>query len=206
MPKFDTAWMESVGPPWDVVCGTAGASTDLNALVAAGHRRIVLADGAILTAALTLSAAQGFIWCPRAIQSLYLGAFGITVTGSTWHLEGFGVNGAPGVGFALQSAFVSLHRIAATNCGSHGIEFGTQGQNHVLMDSMSFDNTGDGLHTVASGPGSIRVTASQFANNTGWGVNDLGNNTNLVANRIISNTAGIINGTPNIDVGNEKIA
>ena len=192
-------------PLVDSFCGTAGENTDLNALVAAGKTRILCGPGAVLTANLTLTGSSGFIVSLFGARALNLGAYTITVDGATWHLEGLSVMSAAGAGFVFASNAngCSLVRCAAQSCGSHGIHVNTSFNDHVIQGCYFLSNGGDGIR-MESGANVCRVIGNFSYGNTGYGINDLSNSAIAVANRIDGNTAGALNGTPAIDVGNKK--
>ena len=201
MAKWDQALQDELGPPWDAVCGTKGLSTDLNAVVAAGHKRIMIAPGAVLTAALVLSTANGWLMSFGGSRMVNLGAFSIVVAASDWHLEGFEVNGASGAGIVLTASGISCTRVSAIGCGTHGFHV-TSGSNHHLLGCRSWSNTGDGLRAEAATTNLVAVMC-YLSFNTGWGVNDIANDCILSGgNRIEGNTAGGINGTPAVNSGN----
>lgn len=207
MPGFwgavDTNKLERTGPIGDSVCGTNGESTDLNALVAAGRSRIILAPGAILTANLTITSA-GFLWSPFHPRNLNLGAFTLTINAGFFHLEGFSIQGASGAGVVvLDVNNVSIVRVGALNCGSHGIHMQSTFDNHEIRACFATGNAGDGIRLDA-GSNYCRLIGNLSTGNTGYGINDLSNSGIVVANRIDGNTAGALNGTPAIDVGNKK--
>ena len=199
MAKYDADFMESVGPPWDAICGTAGMSTNLNAVVAAGHSSIVLAPGAILTANLTLSGSDGAIWSFQHRGRINLGAYYIWISGSNWHLEGFELNGSAStlLAFTGTSANCSVERVLLQSGGSHGMYFTTSGGNHSVTDCAIIGNTGDGVK-IASGSNGNRIVNNQIYGNTGYGVNDASSASIVGLNRIAANTAGNINGTPEV--------
>lgn len=205
MAAWDQALQNRIGPPWDAVCGDDGLSTDLNAVWAAGHRRILLAEGAILTAGLGLNTAGAWIWSPFHPLALNLGAFTLTVNAAYMVLAGFSIQGAAGTGFACQQNAdeLFLERIGAVSCGVHGIHLNNDHDDHVLDRVICRGNTADGIRTKA-GALNVRIINSEMTGNTGFGVNDLDDSSILVGNKINGNTAGQINGTPAIDVGNLK--
>ena len=199
MALIDDAWQKSVGPWADAICGTNGLSTDLNAVVAAGHKRIILAPGAVLTANLTLTASDGYLWSPGHGNSINLGAYYIWISGSNWHLEGFKIAGAAStlLAFTGTSQSCSIHRVRLTGASSHGLYFQTSGNDHEVTGCYIEGNVGDGIK-IASGAGSCRIINNFIYNNTGWGVNDGDNSSVLIANRIAANGSGQITGTPDV--------
>ena len=115
-------------PRFDAFCGDDGDDTDLNALVAGGAKRIVLGIGAVLTGHLTLTASSGFIWSPFNLRAITLGAYTIYIQGSSWHLEGFTINGSAYPAIEVQSGdVITLHRLQLINSW-HGILFDTTGK------------------------------------------------------------------------------
>jgi hypothetical protein len=206
MGLFDQAFHDQVGPPWDAVCGTDGMSTDLNAVVAAGHTRIVLGPGAVLTANLTLSAGSGYIWSPFGPRGINLGARRIIVTGADWRLEGFRLNAGNGgalLEFQGTSQLCTVRDVALTGGSSHGIYFNTSGNDHVVEGCYITGNGGDGINVIA-GAGAVRVVNNFIYNNTGYGLNTAATDGIVVANRLDTNGSGAINGSPAVDVGNKK--
>ncbi len=188
---------------WDVVVGTDGQTTDINAAYAAGHRRMLLVQGAILTANLTLSASTGCLFNPSHPQAMNLGAYTLTVSGSNWNLEGFRLLSATGVALVISGGEASLSRLELRSAGSHGLHITTASNNYTYDRVQCYDNGGDGVR-VESGATNHRFHNCSFFSNTGYGVNDLDDSTILVGNLITPNTAGAINGTPDLDVGNKK--
>lgn len=200
--KVTVANLERLGM-WDVVVGTDGQTTDLNAAAAAGHKRILLAPGAILTANLDLTAAGGCLFSPGHPQNMNLGAFTLTVSGSGWHLEGFRLLNATGVALVVSaSGAIMLSRLELRDASSHGLHITSAGNNFHYDRIQCYNNGGDGVR-VEIGATNHRFHNSEFFSNTGYGVNDLDDSTILVGNLITPNTAGAINGTPDIDVGNK---
>jgi len=204
--NLDTDTMQRLGPWCDGFVGTECKTNDLyEAYVTEGWRNIVLFKGAILTQDLTIAANQVSIWSPYNCQALSLGAHGIIITGVQCKLEGFTINGATGVGILISgTGSVDLHNIASINCGSHGIEVASSANDMNFTKCRMFYNGGDGLRI---GVGAYRTGLSGKSvcyGNTGYGVNDLDDSSILVGNRLDGNTAGAVNGTPDVDVGNAK--
>lgn len=192
-----------LGPWFDGFVGTDGKTNDLYAAyVTEGWRRIVLCAGAILSADLTISANDVYIWSPFHPRSLVLGGKKITVSGSRCFLAGFKIDTASGVGIEI-SGDCNLERIAVRDCGSHGIDVTSTDNDMVFRDLYIRSNGGDGVK-IASGATNLRISNSFIWGNTGYGVNDGDNSSILVGNRLNGNTAGQINGSPDIDVGNLK--
>lgn len=200
--KVTVANLERLGM-WDVVVGTDGQTTDINAAYAAGHRRILLVPGAVLTANLDLSASVGCLFNPSHPQGLNLGAYTLTVSGQNWHLEGFRLLSAAGVALIVSSLTCSISRLELREAGSHGLHVTTASNNFAYDRIQCYNNGGDGVR-VESGATNHRFHNCSFFSNTGYGVNDLDNSTILVGNLMTGNTAGALNGTPDIDVGNKK--
>lgn len=192
----------------DIICGTEAQTTDLNALLTAGHKRILLAPGAILTADVTISASDGYIRSLLLFSTLNLGAYQLTFSGVRWILEGFEVSGATKTGIILTSAsadfiLIGVSSRSHTGASSHGIDLQTT-NNDFRMTGCSFrQNGGDGVKLGASAS-AARIVDNFIWGNTGYGVNDGSDSSIIVANRLNNNTAGAINGTPAIDVGNLK--
>jgi hypothetical protein len=196
MPKVDADWMASVGPWADCICGTNGYSTSLNTCYTAGYRKIIIADGAVLTANLTITGNDGFLWGPgRAGPNL--GAYYIWIQGNNWHVEGFKLSGATStlLAFTTSSAACSVRNMTLTSGSSHGIFFETTGNDHLVEGCYIEGNGGDGVK-IGSGASGVRVVNNFIYNNSGWGVN-CGTTSAIVAlNRIGANTSGQITGTP----------
>jgi hypothetical protein len=199
----DKANLERVGPWADIVAGTDGADTDVNALVAAGHVRIILGHGSVLTASLTISASNGFLWSPRNYRSLTLGAYPLVIDGSFFHLEGFQIAGATGVGITLSTNAnsITIQRVGSVSNTSHGIEIANTFDNDSIENCWIISNGGDGIR-VGAGAANARIVGNTITTNTGYGVNDLDDSTILVSNKLTGNVAGAINGTPDVNVGN----
>ena len=189
--------LERVGPWADIVAGTDGADTDINALVTAGNSKIILGDGAILTASLTITAGGGFLWSPRNARSMNLGAYPLTIDGALFHLEGFGLNGGTGVGIQISTnaSAATLHRVRVESFSSHGVQFNNAFNDHEIINSHLLSNGGDGVK-IQSGANVVRMIGCMSWDNTGYGVNDTSDSAILVANRLDGNTAGAISGTP----------
>ena len=193
----DKTNLERVGPWAEAVAGTDGEDTDVNALVAAGHNRIVLGPGSILTAALGLSAAGGgYLWSPSMARGLNLGAFSITITGTSWHLEGFGLNGGPGVAILITTGAGSttIHRVECRDQTTHGIQGNGTVNNVEIMHCWLWNNTLDGLKIGAS-HANWRVVGNYISLNGGWGINDLSNSVIEGSNYLQGNTTGARNTT-----------
>lgn len=202
--NWDNATGERLGPWFDLFVGTDGRVSDLYAAYNThGARKIVLAAGATLSADLTITAADVFIWSPFN-QSLNLGAKKITVDGvGRVFLAGFRLDGA-GAGIIVQnSGEVWFERVAVQNATSHGIHLLSSVNDATFDRCRLYQNGGDGVRfTAGNHP---RMTNSLSYGNVGYGVNDLTNSSILVANRIANNTAGQINGTPSVYLNLNKL-
>jgi len=200
--KIDTFNLERLGPFCDVVVGTDGRYTDLNQAISDGHTRIILGEGAILTANLSLTAATGFIVSPGSSRNMDLGAFTLSVESSNWHFEGFEISGASGSGIVVSSGnSISIERCDLNTNGVHGVHIQSPVNNVHLSTIRCSSNTGDGVR-MDSGTDNTMVLGSYCSFNTGYGINDLDNSSIVVACRIEGNTAGGINGTPEAEAGN----
>jgi hypothetical protein len=201
----DTTNLEKVGIYADAVCATNGAGTDLNALHAAGAKKIILGPGAVLTANLSLTGNDGWLWSPYNPLALDLGAYKLAVVGHRWHLEGFSVDGSASVGVAVEGSSIlcTIRRVGALNCTSHGIQLNTTSDYHRVEECYIESNGGDGIWINAT-VANAKIFGNHSRLNTGYGVNDLSNSCLLGLNQIDGNTAGALNGTPDQDVGNKK--
>ena len=201
-----TANLERVGPWADIVAGTDGADTDINALVTAGHKRIILGTGSILTANLTLTASDGFFWAPLSPRGFNLGTFSLVISGASWHFEGFKLDGSAGVGLKLTGGGnITLHRVEVRDQTSHGVEGAGTGNDSEIMNCFITNNGGDGVK-IAAAHANWRVGFSFIWNNTGWGINDLSNTVIEGSNRRDSNTAGSLSGTSTTIDGKSRSA
>lgn len=207
MGAWDQALQDRIGPPWDAVAGTDGADTDINALVAAGHKRILIAEGAILTANLVLTSANSALYSPRNPRSINLGAFRIQVDAAFCHLEGFGVNGGAGVGIEVvtNGNYCTIHRCQASGFGSHGIQISNSFNDHQIVGCYCSGNTGSGINIGASAS-TVLVWGNFSWNNTGWGINDLSNSIIEGLNRLDGNTAGARNTSSTTIDGKSKVS
>jgi len=200
----DSDNLHRLGPFIDGFVGTDGKYSDLyEAVNTGGWSRIILAAGATLSADLTLSASNGFIWSPFGPGALSLGGKKITVVGDNWKLQGFKISSPTAIGIEIQGALATLLDITVTGAGSHGVYFNTSDNHHVCDRLRVTACAGDGIHVI-SGCSSVRIYSSFCWSNTGYGVNDQDDSTILVGNYLAGNTAGALNGTPAIDVGNKK--
>jgi len=194
----NTPNLERLGPWFDLFVGTDGRVSDLYAAyVTHGARKIVLCAGATLSADLTISASDVFIWAPFHPEGINLGAKKITVDAATRvHLAGFKLSGS-GAGIVVQNSGEAwLERVHVINATSHGLHL-LSAVNDCIIDRCELvTNGGDGIRFTAGS--SARVHNSLVYGNTGYGVNDLTNSSILLGNRIAANTAGQINGTPSV--------
>lgn len=195
--SVNVANLERVGPFADIIVGTEGRTADLNAAYAAGHRGIILAPGAILTAKLTI-AANCTIWSPHESNRIALGAYGIEVTGGTTFLAGFNVNGGTGVGIENSGGVLHAERVQVNGFSSHGLllSAGSNDQRFDRIDSRS--NGGDGFR-ANSGASYARVCNSMFWSNTGYGFNSLSGTSMIFGVRFYNNAAGSKNGSFALD-------
>jgi len=202
---FTAARMNRLGPWVDEIVGTDGNYASLNSAVAAGATRIILCDGAYLSAALSLTNVNGGFIVHMGPGILNLGAYGITVTEGAWRFEGFRLASGSGVGIYLATNALSSEfaRVRVVGFSSHGIQLGTNANDHLLYGCTCTTNGGDGIK-VGANSSCARIEASMSYGNTGYGVNDTSNSAIVVGNRLDGNTAGAIGGTPSIDVGNKK--
>jgi len=191
--------MDRVAPVFDVVVGTDGSTTDINAAVAAGHTRIALVPGAALTANLVISASNGVLFSLNARETLDIGAYQLQIAGSKWTLRGLKIDGAAGsYGLSLANTDIWVDQCAVYNCW-RGIQNTTASYN-VISGCVSKDNGNDGIENA----GFHHVLAfNRVIDNGGYGVDDISNGCIVFGNVLTGNGSGAINGTPVVDVGNE---
>lgn len=200
------ATLTRVGPIFDATVATDVGQTDINQAYSDGARAIMLGPGAVLTADLAISATT-ILWSPFHPRDLSISStYKISVSANYVTLAGFGIGGGSTVGILVQGSASAciFERILCDGLTSHGLQFTTSGNDHSLSKVWATGNGGDGLK-IHSGAGSIRATDCVFYGNTGYGVNDGDNSSILVANRIATNTAGNINGTPAVYSGLNKL-
>lgn len=194
--------LERLGPWFDVVVGTEGRYTDLNAAVAAGHTRIIITEGAVLTADLLLSGkSNGFIWGPHAPEAINLGAYQIDAQNcSHFHFGGFRVQAVAsksGIVISGTSNGLVFSRVASNGHtgGGHGFEFTTSGHNNVLDGGEAIACAGDGVEISGTGDHQ-RITGGQYRSNTGYGIDSQGSAlTVAIGARITGNGAGSTTGS-----------
>jgi hypothetical protein len=207
--KVTVANLDRVSPIADAIIGTEGEGTDINAAVTAGAKRIILLPGAILTADLSLTASDGFLVGFGSPSTIGLGAYQIDISGARWTLERFRLQGAAKSGIVVSgtAGLVFIDRVfitALTGASSHAIDLqSANADGSVITRVQAWSNGGDGLK-IASGCNAVRAENNSLTSNTGYGVNDGSDASILVGNVLTGNTAGAINGTPDIDVGNKK--
>lgn len=202
--NITAANLNRLGPWADEIVGTDGNYASLNAAVAAGARRIVLADGAYLSTGLTLASASGGFIVNLSPQLLTLGAYGIAVTAGSWRFQGFRLYNGSGVGIYVFSSagYCEFVNIEVRQFTSHGLQIEVT-NDHFISGSKFLLNGGSGIR-IGSSPVAVRAIGNMSYGNTGYGFYDGGNKAMLIGNRLDGNTAGAIYGTPAVDVGNKK--
>jgi len=192
-----------LGPWVDEIVGTNGNYQSLNSAIAAGKRKILIDDGAYLSAALTINIPTGGFIVSLGHGLHDLGSYPITIASGNWYLEGFQIDGATGVGILVSGGRVEASRIWCRNNSSHGFQITSADNDHAFFGCYFDSNGGDGLR-IGSGASGVRVLGGHLYGNTGYGVTDQANSSILVGNRMDGNSSGAISGTPWIDVGNKK--
>lgn len=201
--KLTTANLDRISPICDAYVGTDGYTTDINQAVADGHKKIILLTGAILTGNLDLSANDGYLVAIGNRRSLALGSYTLTVSGDRWYISAFNINAPAGncITVAAGAADLWLDNLDLTGAGAHGIE--VVNSSHILMTMIRAKScVGDAVRCGASTAHNT-LTFSHCYSNTGYGFNDLADANLVYGNDLTSNTAGAINGTPAVNVGNE---
>lgn len=192
--------LAKLGPWVDGIVGTDGVYSDLyEAYVTGGWRRMIVTTGASLSADLTIAANNVCIWSPHHGNGLpELGSKRITITGSGIVLAGFGLDGggaSAGAGIVIAGTAGDIHieRFKVIDYLGAGIQFTTNGNNHVIRNSTIMSNGGDGIITSAGASG-IRIDGNIIYGNGDYGVDDVGADYTIIyGNRIAVNTTGTVN-------------
>jgi hypothetical protein len=184
---------------WGIIDGWVGTDGKTSNLYTAVNtynwRRIILAEGATISQAVTLSGNGGFIWSPYTALALDIGSAQIVVTGNSWHLAGFQINGcsSPGILISGTAAYTQLERVSCVNGSSHGLHINTSGNDHSIHNCFFNVNATDGIK-IQSGASGVRVVNSMCYGNGGYGVNDSSGTSMGSCCRLDGNTLGATNG------------
>lgn len=174
--QLNAANMEKLGPWFDCVVGTDGKYTDLKAALDGGHKQIMLATGATLSADVTLSSGLTLIISPYPARALNIGNASITVNANYCKLQGFMLDGAgthAGAGIILSgsASYTLLRDVLVDDFIGAGFDLATTGNENVLDCCESTGNGGDGV-LVASGADYTRISNCLINNNGAYGVDD----------------------------------
>ena len=191
--QINATTMARLGPYIDGFVGTDGEYQDLYAAVnTGGWKRIIVTPGCTMSANLTLSANDGFIWSFDMYWAVAINSSTrrITISGDRWHFVGVRLDTpSGGDGITVTGSSFLMERSSVVSGSARGILL-SGGNDHVITnDCRIMNNSGDGIE-ISSGVDRCRIYGNRISGNGAWGIDD---NSGIViegCNYLLGNTSG----------------